>query len=231
MGKKIRNRRFNILVNKITFILIIVTFLSVSSSSFAYYSYKKDDQDTISGKIATVNLELHVTKILPIKKSTGVMVPQKSISGSSTSALSSALKRGCVDDNENIVCQVYDISIVNNGGSATEIVNGTISFFSNSEMTANAEIKMPNLSWKLITSVDTTNNSNSVLGTNIDNKGTGEPKQFVKNVALQPNIEKKYYMIIWFNETGTDQIDKSNTYYGKVEFTSSNGTESDASFG
>ena len=83
---------------------------------------------------------------------------------------------------------------------------------------------MPNLKWKLISSVDTTTTSNSVLGTNVDNTANSTPTKFVSNVTLKTNDEYTYYMIIWFNETGEDQIDEGNTFYGMIEFLSSNGT-------
>ena len=230
MKKKIKKNNFKVLINKTTIILVLVTFLSVVGSTYAYFTFSIDNRSTITGNMATVNLELQVTPILPVKESTGVMVPQKSVSGSGTSALATALKNGCVDDNKNIVCQVYSIYVINNGGSATETVDGEISFFANQSMTEASEIKMPNLNWKLITSVDTTNNSNSVLGTNIDNAASGTPTKFARNVELGTNDSETFYMIIWFNETDDAQIDKNNTFYGKVEFNSSNGTGVTATF-
>ena len=211
-------------------LLVLVTFFSLLGSTLAYFAVAGTDTETISGNMATVNLDLEVEIIFPVKESTGVMVPQKSVSGSSSSALSSALKKGCVDDNKNVVCQVYKITITNDGGSATEVVDGSVSFFADQEMMESSSIKMPNLKWKLITSVDTVNNNNSVLGTNIDNAASGTPAKFVQNVSLSTNDTETYYMIIWFNEIDSDQIDKSNTFYGKIEFNSSNGTGVTAQF-
>jgi hypothetical protein len=182
--------------------------------------------------MSTVNLTLQVEQVFPDAEadSTGVMVPQKSISGSGTSALASALKNGCIDDNKNVVCQVYSITVANDGGLATEEVDGKVSFYANQNMTEGSETKMPNLSWKLITSVDTTNNSNSILGTNLDNSASGTAAYFVRDVELETDDRETYYMIIWFNETENPQIDKNNTFYGKIEFNSSNGTGVTATF-
>ncbi|MEE3343356.1 MAG: hypothetical protein VZS44_04620 [Bacilli bacterium] len=222
--KRIKNNSITILTNKVTLIMILVTFISVLGSTYAYFYFAVDDNTTLTGKMATVNLDLEVTSVLPTKESTGVMVPQKSVSGSNLSALSSALKKGCVDDNKNIVCQVYRIKIKNDGGSATEIIDGEVSFYANQELTQNAATVMPNLKWKLISSFDQNNNNNSVLGNNIDNAASSTPAKFVQNVELETNDIETYYMIIWFNEINDDQIDESNTYYGKIEFLSSNGT-------
>ena len=230
MKKRILKDNFGVLTNKITIVLILVTFFSVMGSTYAYFSIATDNRTTLTGDMATVNLELEVKKVLPVKESTGVMVPQKSVSGSSSSALASALKKGCVDNNQNIVCQVYSITVTNNSGSATEVIDGEISFFANQELTVNSASKMPNLKWKLITSVDTVNNNNSELGTNTDNTASAIPAKFAQNVELKTNDTQTYFMIIWFNETEEDQIDKNNTFYGKVEFKSSNGTGITASF-
>lgn len=230
MRKRIKKSMFKGVFSRTTILLILVTFISVVGSTYAYFAASQSNNGTITGNMATVNLELQVESILPVKESTGVMVPQKSVSGSSTSALSSALKKGCVDDNKNVVCQVYKITITNNGGSATEVVDGSISFFADSDMTESSAIKMPNLKWKLITSIDTVNNNNSVLGTNVDNAASGTPAKFVSEVSLNTNDTESYYMIVWFNEIGDDQIDTSNTFYGKVEFNSSNGTGVTAQF-
>ena len=230
MKKGIKKGSFSVLTSKITIILIFITFISVLSSTYAYFYFAKDNRTTLTGDMATVSLELNVERLLPVKESTGVMVPQKSVSGSSSSALSSALKKGCVDDNQNIVCQVYQITVTNDSGSATEVVDGEVSFYSNQELTENSQVKMPNLRWKLITSVDTVNNNNSVLGTNTDNIASATPAKFAQNIELKTNDTETYLMIIWFNETGVDQIDKANTFYGKIEFNSSNGTGITATF-
>ena len=230
MKKRIKKNSIAFLTSKITIVIILITFISVVSGTYAYFYYATDNKTTLTGKMATVNLELQVQQVLPTKESTGVMVPQKSVSGSNTSALSSALKKGCVDDNKNIVCQVYSIQIKNDGGSATEIVEGSASFYSDQELTKNATTTMPNLKWKLIASFDQNNNNNSSLGTKIDNTASSTPTKFVDELELKTNDTETFYMIVWFNETNTDQIDKSNTYYGKIEFTSSNGTGITASF-
>lgn len=218
------------ITNKTTIIIILTTFFSVLGGTYAYFFFSESDNLTITGEAATVNLELNVEMLLPTKTSTGVMVPQKSTSGDNNSPLSSALKQGCVDANSNVVCQVYKINIKNNGGTATEVVDGEVSFYSDTSLTQDSKTKMPNLSWKLITSVDTENNSNSVLGTNEDNIASSTPVKFTQDIILGTNDEDTYYMIIWFNETNADQIDEGNTFYGKIEFTSSNGTGVTAAF-
>ena len=161
----------NILIQP-TYVLIVTTFMSVLGATYAYFLFEKSNTDVINGTAATVNLSLDVERIFPEKENTGVLVPQKSVSASNSSPLATALKNGCVDGNKNVICQVYKINIKNDGGKATEVVDGKASFYTDAALTENSASKMPNLSWKLITSIDKQDNNNSVLGTNADNQAS-----------------------------------------------------------
>lgn len=207
--------------------LILILFFSVTGATYAYFAISATN-NTITGEAATVNLTLNVSRVFPTASSvnTGVLVPQLSVSGSNTSPLSTALKNGCVDGNKNVVCQVYKIDIQNVGGTATQVVDGSINFYGNTAMTNDASTTLPNLRWKLITSVNATTPANSVLGTNADLVADANgDNRFASNVTLATNNKYTYYMIIWVNETLVDQpIDQGNSYYAKIEFNSSNGT-------
>lgn len=212
---------------QITITLIILLSFCITGATYAYFAVSATEHNTITGDAATVNLTLSVSKVFPTASSenTGVMVPQLSTSGSSTSPLSTALKSGCVDGNGNIVCQVYEIIIENIGGTATQIVDGSVSFYSNPEQTTDISTEMPNLKWKLISSVDKNTPTNSVLGTNSDLSANFNENIFANDVKMVTNSIFPYYMIIWINETTQDQpTDEGKTFYGKIEFNSSNGT-------
>ena len=221
-------KEYNQNMTKVQVLVTLIIFLSfcVTGVTYAYFAISAQDNQTITGNAATVDLTLNVTKIFPASANTntGVMVPQLSNSGSENSPLSSALKNGCVDGNKNVVCQVYQITIENKGGTATQVVDGTVLFYGNTAQTTPATNIMPNLKWKLITSADATNPSQSALGANTDlsantNETTG---RFCSNLTLTTNAKKEYYMIIWINETNADQSDASSnatpnnpkTFYG-----------------
>ncbi len=231
-------KEYNQNMTKLQVLITLVIFLSfcITGVTYAYFAISASNNNTITGNAATVNLTLSVTKIFPtsVNTNTGVMVPQLSTSGSENSPLSSALKSGCVDGNKNVICQVYQITIENKGGTATQVVDGTVLFYGNTEQTTPATNIMPNLKWKLITSANASNPSQSVLGANTDlsanaNETTGK---FDSNLTLVTNAKKEYYMIVWINETNADQSDASSnatpnnpkTFYGLVKFDSSNGT-------
>lgn len=212
---------------QVTITMIIVLSFSVIGATYAYFAISASNDNTITGEAATVNLTLNVEKIFPTETSenTGVMVPQLSTSGSATSALSNALKSGCVDGNGNVICQVYKIVIQNIGGTATQVVDGSVSFYGDTALTENVHTTMPNLKWKLITSADATNPSNSVLGTNTDLEANSNKNIFADDVVMETDSSFTYYMIIWINETNDDQpTDEGNDFFAKIDFNSSNGT-------
>lgn len=214
--------------------LIVILFLVITGSTYAYLYATDYDNNTIGGDMATVNLTVSVNRVFPKNgvENTGVLVPQ--ISTEVNSPLGTALKSGCVDDNKNVVCHVYEIIAKNNGGTATLLVDGSALFYGDSELTTNISNTMPNLRWKLVDSVNVTTPNNSVLGTNIDrvaNNSDSGDNVFVSNVSLATNVERKYYMIVWINETGANQtIDVGNSFYGEIKFVSSIGEGVTATF-
>ena len=208
--------------------LILTLFFSITGATYAYFAFSVFNDVTITGEAATVNLTLDVNRIFPIDdtNNTGVLVPQLSTSGSNNSALSSALKKGCVDDNGNVVCQVYKVDIKNDGGPATQVVDGSIKFYSDSDMTTDVSVAMPNLRWKLITSANQANPSNSVLGANADLVADANNDNiFANDVIMITNSSFTYYLIIWINETNNDQPSElGESFYAEISFESSNGT-------
>ena len=196
--------------------VILIIFLTVTGATYAYFAVAGVNEGTITGNMATVNLTLDVKKIFPSASSTntGVMVPQLSVSGSNDSPLSSALKNGCVDGNGNVICQVYEIKIANIGGSATQVVDGSISFYGNAAMTTDVSVNMPSLKWKRITSINTTTPSNSVLGSNVDLAANFNKNIFADDIILATNDNYTYYIIIWINETNNDQVvDEGKSFF------------------
>lgn len=211
---------------QITITLLLILFFCVTGATYAYFAFTVTN-DTITGEAATVNLSLDVTRVFPSADSenTGVMVPQLSNSGNAVSPLDSALKYGCVDANTNIVCQVYKVVVKNDGGTATQVVDGSILFYSDSELTTDVSVAMPNLKWKLVSSVDAVTPANSVLGANVDLDADAVDNVFADDVIMVTDSSFTYYIIVWINETNDDQpLEPGNSFYGKIIFNSSNGT-------
>ena len=213
--------------------LVLVAFLSITGTTYAYFTISATN-NTITGNAATVNLTLDVSRVYPTESSdnTGVLVPQLSTSGSATSPLNNALKSGCVDANKNVVCHVYKVSIQNVGGSATQVVDGTISFFGNSALTTDISTVMPSLKWRLVSSVNETTASSSSLGANTDHTASSAGEKFVTNLTMSTNSNFTYYLIVWINETNINQpIDTGSSFYGVIDIDSTNGSGVTGVFG
>ncbi len=207
--------------------LIIILSFCITGATYAYFAVSASNTTTITGNAATVNLTLNVQKIFPTSSSinTGAIVPQLSVSEDGDSPLATALENGCVDGNSNVVCQVYKITIENKGGTATQVVDGKALFYGDAALTTDVHTTMPNLKWKLITSVDIATPANSVLGTNADNEANSTGTKFVSDLTMVTNSKFDYYMIVWINETNVAQdSEKGKRFYGKIQFDSSNGT-------
>ncbi len=219
--------------SQLTITLLLVLFISITGTTYAYFAIGADN-NTLTGDMSTVNLTLDVSRIFPLESSdnTGVLVPQLSTSESATSPLANALKSGCVDSNKNVVCHVYKVNIQNVGGSATQVVNGSVSFFGNPILTTDIATVMPNLKWRLVNTVNETNASNSSLGANVDHAASSGGEYFVSDLTMVTGSSFTYYLIVWINETNDDQvIDEGNSFYGVIDIDSSNGSGVTAVFG
>lgn len=227
MIDKKENKNDNRIQTLIT--LIIILSFCITGATYAYFAVSASDTNTITGKAATVDLVLNVAKVFPAADSdnTGALVPQLSELEDGSLPLETALKNGCVDENKNVVCQVYKITVENKTGTATQVVDGKVLFYSNPAMTTDIQTTMPNLKWKLITSVDPTTPTNSILGANTDNTASANTTQnkFVSNLTMTTNSKFDYYMIVWIQEINVAQdYEQNQTFYGQVVFDSSNGT-------
>lgn len=214
--------------------LILILFFSITGATYAFYAVTDTNDGTITGDMATVNLTLDVDKIFPASNSdnTGVIVPQLSVSGDSDSPLDTALKSGCVDDNGNIVCQVYKVNIQNIGGTATQVVDGSIKFYGDAAMTNDVSETMPSLRWKLADLADAVTPGNSILGDEVDLVADADDNNvFANDLTMVTDSSFDYYIIIWINETDEDQpIDVGSSFYAEIRFDSANGTGVTATF-
>ena len=181
--------------------MIIIYFITVTGSTYAYFALSASSDNKISGTTATANLALTVSKVFPIN--TNNLVPQ--LESALGSAISSTYK--CVDGNNNNVCQVYKITIKNTSTASVDI-SGYIHF--------SGVTNLPNLKWRLL-------DSESTLGTHNSYNASSTDNLFVDRVKLSSNQTNNYYMVIWINETGTAQSD-TGTFGATISFKSSNGT-------
>lgn len=178
----------------LTIIGVFVVLAAVSGGTFAYFAFSASNNTTINGTAAKADLTLAVAKVSP--SATGPLVPQNE------AGLKNAMANSCVDKNSNKVCQVYSITITNKS-TATATVGATVTF------AYGTGSKFTNVRWKTV-SANPTSNTAVTLGSTVNASAT-EVSNLVGTSTLAPNGNVVFYIVVWINETGTDQ---NSTDYG-----------------
>ena len=204
---------------KYIFIIILFVYaILITSGTYAYLYAEDSNTNTFAGNMSTANVDLEVSKVTPSESNgTSRLVPLLD------AALKNALKgnggvSSCVDANKNVSCEVYKITLKNTGKSTLKLT-GTITL-----VASGANNIYQNLKWELL---DNATTRKSEYKTNGIERATLE-----KNFSITPNETKEYYIALWISENGKDQRKTDmGVYGGLVEFNSSNGTGTTATFG
>ena len=180
-------------------IICVLIVIGIIGYTYSFFSVTTKNDSVIYGEAASVNLTLTVTKLSPGNNKG--LVPQ--LDDYITSAVIGR-KGSCVDDNSNNVCQVYKITLKNNGSSSV-FVTGTLALDAKNN---------PNLKWAEIT--DTTEPElKSMINKN-------SYSLLTSNEFYNANEEKNYYIVVWISETGLIQTD-NGTFSGVVKFENTDG--------
>ena len=207
----IKKRKYLILIALFGYIILI------TSGTYAYL-YTSSKNSSLAGNMATANLDLKVTRVTPSESSgTSNLVP----------LLDAALKNAllgtggtgsCVDKNKNVSCEVYKITIHNTGSSHLKL-SGFITLVASGQNNV-----YNNLKWELIENATTRKTEYITNGM--------EKSVIEKNFTIQSNETKDYYIALWISENGRDQRQTdTGVYGGLIEFNTSNGLGTTATFG
>ncbi len=180
---------------------LIVLIFSITGATYAYFALTATNNTTITGTVGGATLSLTVTKSFPT--ATTNMVPQ--LESTLDEAISTTYS--CVDENNNVVCQVYKAVVKNTGTTSAELM-GTISF-------QNIDT-LPNLKWKLIPSERTIGEATGATATTTE-------QTFEAKKIFAPNETATYYFVIWIDEIGAAQTDRG-TFRATINFKPTNGT-------
>lgn len=186
--------------------------VAIIGATFAYFTATATNDNTIAGNAATVGLNLAVEKVTT--QATGDLIPldQESPSGDPQLPLALKAAQSCVDDNGNTVCQVYKITVTNNGNS-TAVLSGTL------EITG---ASFQNLRWTQLDDATTYSSSpiNPIATTELED-----------SISLDGSTSQEYYVAIWIEETGAEQ-NKTDTgsFTGTVSFNTAGGDGVTATF-
>ena len=199
MLKNFKDKKKKKIVSLVIITLILI--VSIASATYAYFALSATDNTTIGGTVGGVSLELTVSKELPVT-TPSTMIPQLE------STLGDAVSNeyNCIDDNNNVVCQVYKATLKNNGSIAA-IVDGTITF---------EDIDtLPNLKWKRIDSITS-------FGSYESYNATTEDHLFEDDKQLLAGDVVDYYFVIWVDEVNLEQEDEG-TFRATIYFDAAGG--------
>lgn len=186
--------------------------VAIIGATFAYFTATATNDNTIAGSAATVGLNLAVEKVTTA--ASGDLIPLDQESPADEAQLPLALKatQSCVDDNGNTVCQVYKITVTNNGNS-TAVLSGTLTITGAS---------FQNLRWTLLDDATTYSSSpiNPIATTELED-----------SISLNGSGSQEYYVAIWIEETGVPQNDTDKgSFTGEVSFNTAGGDGVTATF-
>lgn len=100
--------------------------VAIIGATFAYFTATAGN-NVITGNMASINLNLDVSKVTTVDETKGGMIPM------SNNMVEAAVEGDtvCVDDNGNAVCQIYKITITNDS-SAGQFVDGYVALLGGS---------------------------------------------------------------------------------------------------
>lgn len=102
---------------------VLTLIVAITGATFAYYTATASN-NVFSGNMATISFDLKVSKASNIDDTKGGLIPmtnsmiQKAVNNVSGNGI-------CVDDNENAVCQIYKITVINSS-TASMFVDGYV---------------------------------------------------------------------------------------------------------
>jgi len=99
---------------------VLTLMLSIVGATFAYFTATASNNNKITGNAATVDFDVTVTKMTTVDVDRGGLIPMSNnmMEQALTKNAADNTKGICVDDNGNAVCQVYKVTVVNNGTSS-----------------------------------------------------------------------------------------------------------------
>lgn len=98
--------------------------LAIIGATFAYFTATQSNATVIKGNMATIDMDVTVTKVTSLEDKKGGVVPLSN-NMIEAAVLNSNKKGVCVDDNGNAVCQIYKIAVINKS-TASMFVDGYV---------------------------------------------------------------------------------------------------------
>ncbi len=192
--------------------------IAVSGSAYAYFTASTSSpSNAISGK--TLDVQMSVASVERVSEGTGDLIPiyDGTVSGH-VEQLSTATNstNDCVDKNGYTVCQIYSVTINNNGTNSTSI---------NTTITLNG---ISDVKWARMTARNTFDTTLPTSQT--DNLNTTAVVLPAKSGSVAGTVTQ--YFVVYLMNTGDNQTtaDGGKTVTGTVTVTASTGSRIEATF-
>ena len=180
---------------KMTIIIGIIVFILTMASTYAYLSYSVTNDVAIKGNIVNINATLNVELVSGTNTN---MVPMMD------NALNNAINgtggtNKCIDSKGNLSCQVYKITLTNNG-STLKNLKGTIELYATNGGVYN------NLKWQELSTSTSIKDGSSANGMT---KST-----LVSGLTIKTKETKTWYIGVWISEIDADQRNTDKGRFG-----------------
>ena len=193
--------------NKYFFIGIIIFSIIITSGTYAYYSYEYEDSVAIKGNVIAIDATLDVELISGNNQR---MVPLND------SSLTNAINRvdtpngACIDKYGNLACQVYKITLTNNG-SRLENIKGSIELYAKGSGSV-----YTNLKWRELDNPTTVKVGSTINGM--------EKSTLVNELTLESGDSVVYYIAVYIKNLDVDQLNSDKgEFEGVVTFETGSG--------
>ena len=189
--------RFKFIFNKYYIVGIIIFSILVIGATYSYYAYSYQNEVAIKGNVIAIDADLTVELVVGNNKK---LVPLLD------DALSNAINGvgssngACIDNNGNLSCQVYKITLHNNG-SRLQDLKGTIELYAKGSGSV-----YTNLKWRELTNTTTVKDGSIVNGMSKSNLVTG--------LTLDSGEEVIYYIAVYIKEVDTNQVNTDKGQFG-----------------
>ena len=92
--------------------------VAIIGATFAYFTATQSNNTSISGNAAAVSFGLKVERVENTKESQGLVPMSNSMVEQAVKGGSNGTKGFCVDDSDNLVCQIYKVTVTNTSTSS-----------------------------------------------------------------------------------------------------------------
>ena len=180
---------------KMTIVIGIIVFILTMGATYAYLSYSVTNDVAIKGNIVNINATLNVELVSGTNTD---MVPMMD------NALNNAINgtggtKACVDSKGNLSCQVYKITLTNNG-STLKNLKGTIELYATNGGVYN------NLKWQELSTAKSIKDGSSPNGM--------AKSTLVSGLTIKTKETKTWYIGVWISEIDADQRNTDKGRFG-----------------